>query len=75
MPHPVKLVSVATVVPPYLLKQDDIAAAAHRSFAARYSDYERVARVFKSSGNANAMQCARLNGVSRILRNDPTLGD
>jgi alkylresorcinol/alkylpyrone synthase len=46
----VKLVSLATAVPPYVLSQSDVAAAASRGFAGRYGDFERVARVFKSSG-------------------------
>jgi alkylresorcinol/alkylpyrone synthase len=44
------LVSLATTVPPYVLSQSDVAAAANRGFAGRYDDFERVARVFKSSG-------------------------
>ena len=50
MPRSVKLVSIASAVPPYLLEQRDAAAAAHRGFAGRYRDFERVARVFKTSG-------------------------
>src|SRR5271163_1742299 len=50
MPESVKLVSIATTVPPYLLEQRDAAAAAHRGFAGRFDDFERVARVFKTSG-------------------------
>jgi alkylresorcinol/alkylpyrone synthase len=50
MPRSVKLVSVATAVPPYLLLQQDVAAAAHDGFAARFSDYTRMARVFAGSG-------------------------
>src|ERR1700722_11686377 len=50
MPQSVKLVSIATAVPPYVIEQRDAAAAAHRGFAGRYGDFERVARVFKSSG-------------------------
>ena len=45
-----KLVSLATAVPPYVLSQSDVAAAANRVFGGRYVDFERVARVFKSSG-------------------------
>ena len=41
---------VATAVPPYVLEQRDVAAAAHRSFALRFTDFERLARVFKTSG-------------------------
>ena len=50
MSESVKLVSVATAVPPYVLEQRDVAAAAHRSFALRFTDFERLARVFKTSG-------------------------
>jgi alkylresorcinol/alkylpyrone synthase len=44
------LVSIGTAVPPFLMKQRDVAAAAHRGFADRYQDFERLARVFESSG-------------------------
>lgn len=50
MRRPVNLVSVATAVPPHLLLQRDAAQAAHRGFADRYGDFERLARVFDSSG-------------------------
>jgi alkylresorcinol/alkylpyrone synthase len=50
MPQSVKLVSIATAVPPYCFEQRDVAAAAHQGFAARFGDFERLARVFKSSG-------------------------
>jgi alkylresorcinol/alkylpyrone synthase len=50
MTQPVKLMSVATAVPPYCIEQRDAAAAAHRGFASRYADFERLARVFESSG-------------------------
>ena len=50
MSESVKLVSVATAVPPYVIEQRDVAVAAHRSFALRFTDFERLARVFKTSG-------------------------
>lgn len=50
MSQSAKLVSLATAVPPHVLRQSDVAAAANKSFAGRYDDFERVARVFKSSG-------------------------
>ncbi len=50
MTQPVTLVSVATAVPPYCFEQRDIAAAAHRGFAGRFDDYDRLARVFETSG-------------------------
>lgn len=46
----VKLMSVSTAVPPHCFQQRDVAAAAHRGFAARYQDFERLARVFETSG-------------------------
>jgi alkylresorcinol/alkylpyrone synthase len=45
-----KLVSLATAVPPNVLSQSDVAAAATQGFAGRYDGFERMARVFKSSG-------------------------
>src|SRR6201985_3468963 len=45
-----KLVSLATAVPPNVLSQSDVAAAANQLFGGRYDDFERLARVFKSSG-------------------------
>ena len=50
MSDPIALLSVATAVPPHRLDQRDAAAAAHAGFAARYDDFERLARVFLSSG-------------------------
>src|SRR5882724_1438352 len=50
MPEAAKLVSIATAVPPYVFDQQDVAAAAHRGFAGRFADFERLSRVFKTSG-------------------------
>ena len=50
MMHPVKLVSIATSVPAHKFDQRDVAAAATVGFAGRYPDFERLARVFASSG-------------------------
>ena len=50
MPFSVKLISVASAVPPHCIEQRDVAAAAHGGFAARFGDYERLARVFETSG-------------------------
>jgi alkylresorcinol/alkylpyrone synthase len=46
----VKLVSLATAVPPNVLGQSDVAAAANECFRGRYDEFERLVRVFKSSG-------------------------
>jgi len=45
-----KLVSLATAVPPNVLSQSDVAAAANQCFGGRYDEFERLARVFKTSG-------------------------
>jgi alkylresorcinol/alkylpyrone synthase len=45
-----QLLSVATAVPPYCIKQRDAAAAAFVGFAERYPDFERLASVFANSG-------------------------
>jgi alkylresorcinol/alkylpyrone synthase len=45
-----QLISVATAVPPHGINQRDAAAAAHHCFGARDCDFERLARVFESSG-------------------------
>jgi alkylresorcinol/alkylpyrone synthase len=50
MPQSVKLMSVATAVPPNCIDQRDAAAAAHRGFGARFGEFERLARVFETSG-------------------------
>jgi alkylresorcinol/alkylpyrone synthase len=47
---PVSLLSVATAVPPYVLRQSDVAEAAGAVFSARYAEFGRLALVFESSG-------------------------
>jgi alkylresorcinol/alkylpyrone synthase len=44
------LLSVGHAVPPYRLEQSDAAAAARDIFARRYAGFERMARVFETSG-------------------------
>ena len=50
MSHPVSLLSVATAVPAHCIEQGDAAAAAYRSFASRYREFDRLSRVFDTSG-------------------------
>ena len=50
MPASVKLVSIGTAVPPYIIDQRDAARASHKAFSARFGDFERLAKVFESSG-------------------------
>lgn len=50
MPPSVKLVSIGTAVPPNIISQRDAATAAHKAFSSRFGDFERLAKVFESSG-------------------------
>lgn len=50
MSESVKLLSVATAVPAYRIDQRDAATAAHQGFSARYDDFERMVKVFETSG-------------------------
>ncbi len=50
MSIPVKLLSVSTALPPYSLSQREAATVAHEAFSTRYDDFERLVKVFESSG-------------------------
>jgi alkylresorcinol/alkylpyrone synthase len=50
MPSSVKLVSVGTAVPKHLIDQREAALASHKAFSSRFGDFERLAKVFESSG-------------------------
>jgi alkylresorcinol/alkylpyrone synthase len=50
MPHPVKLVSIATAVPPHVIEQRDVAVAAKAAFAGRFGGFARLAQVFETAG-------------------------
>lgn len=50
MPDSVKLVAIGTAVPPYPIDQRDAARASHEAFSSRYADFDRLAKVFESSG-------------------------
>lgn len=50
MQHSVKLVSVGTAVPPHVIDQRDAARASHTAFSSRFGDFEKLARVFETSG-------------------------
>jgi alkylresorcinol/alkylpyrone synthase len=50
MTRTVRLVSVASAVPPHRIDQSDAAAYAHQAFSTRYDDFERLARVFETAG-------------------------
>ncbi|MBV9138182.1 MAG: type III polyketide synthase [Hyphomicrobiales bacterium] len=44
------LLSVATAVPPHVMVQKEVAALAHAVFGDRYPGFDRLARVFETSG-------------------------
>ena len=48
--HSASLLSLAVAAPPHVLRQRDVAAAASEHFGARYPDFERLARVFETTG-------------------------
>ena len=50
MSEPVTLVSISTAVPPYRVDQGEAALAVRDCFAARFDDFDRLARVFQSAG-------------------------
>ncbi|QND46054.1 type III polyketide synthase (plasmid) [Rhizobium lusitanum] len=50
MPKSVKLISIGTAVPPHVIDQRDAALASHQAFSSRFPDFERLAKVFESSG-------------------------
>lgn len=50
MPESVKLVSIGTAVPSHTIDQRDAAFASHQAFSSRYPDFDRLAKVFESSG-------------------------
>ncbi|PVE23271.1 type III polyketide synthase [Microvirga sp. KLBC 81] len=44
------LLSLATAVPPYILTQKDIAAAARQVFGEQFGDFDKVEQVFETAG-------------------------
>lgn len=48
--QPVELLSLATAVPPHVISQRDAAAAACEAFSTRMAGFDRVAKVFATSG-------------------------
>ncbi len=50
MTAPARLLSLATAVPPFVLRQDEVVAASRRMFSGRYRDFERLSPVFTTAG-------------------------
>ncbi len=45
-----QLQSVATASPPFVFEQSDVARVATTMFSDRYADFDRLSRVFETSG-------------------------
>jgi len=63
MPQPVMLASVATAVPPFVLKQRDVAAAARQGFFRPLSRFRRVPACSQIPAYCSDMRCARSNFI------------
>jgi alkylresorcinol/alkylpyrone synthase len=50
MTSPAALQSLATAVPPHILRQSDVADASRELFAGRFDGFERMARIFGTAG-------------------------
>lgn len=50
MSQQVKLLSVSSAVPPNMINQRDVAKVAYDAFSARFDDFDRLVKVFESSG-------------------------
>ena len=50
MAQTAKLLSIATAVPPFIMRQSMALAIAHQAFAARYPEFEQLRSVFDNAG-------------------------
>ena len=61
MPSPPRLVSLTTAVPPYVLRQDEVAAAAAGLFAPDMPGFERLAPVYRNAAIETRRSCVPLS--------------
>ncbi|HSR71441.1 MAG TPA: 3-oxoacyl-[acyl-carrier-protein] synthase III C-terminal domain-containing protein [Kiloniellales bacterium] len=61
MPGPVRLVSLASAVPPFVLRQRDVQATAEALFRKRGSDIARLLPVFDNAGIETRYSCVPLD--------------
>ncbi|MFQ5773614.1 MAG: type III polyketide synthase [Kiloniellaceae bacterium] len=57
MPSPVRLLSLATAVPPFLLRQEDVVERARHLFLANGADIERMLPVYDNAGIRTRYSC------------------
>jgi alkylresorcinol/alkylpyrone synthase len=60
MPSPARLISLATAVPPFVLRQDQVMAQARRLFQARGEEIERLLPVYDNAGIETRYSCVPL---------------
>ncbi|MGF1609300.1 MAG: type III polyketide synthase [Kiloniellales bacterium] len=62
---PVRLLSLATAVPPFVLRQEEVAARARALFAASGSEVDRLLPAFANAGIATRRSCVPLEWYTR----------
>ena len=60
MPSPARLISLATAVPPFVLRQDEVMAQARLLFQARGKEIERLLPVYDNAGIETRYSCVPL---------------
>ena len=77
MPPIPRLLAVATAVPPFVLRQDEVATFARRLFSARGSEIERLRAAYASRASKGSrsslctMECG--GGFDRLNQFDTTM--
>ncbi len=61
MPNPARLISLATAVPPFVLRQDEVMAQARLLFQARGEEIERLLPVYDNAGIETRYSCVPLD--------------
>ena len=59
-----RLLSIGTAVPAHILDQQAVAAYASELFSGRYTEFDRLSRVFETAASAPAMPSGRSNGIA-----------
>ncbi len=65
MPRVPRLLALATAVPPFVLRQAEVAAYAWRLFSTRESEIERLREVYANAGIETRCSCVPLEWYSQ----------
>ena len=65
MPSPARLISLATAVPSFVLRQDEVMAQARLLFQARGEEIERLLPVYDNAGIETRYSCVPLDWFAR----------